>query len=209
MMDMIPTAPPPKSAIEPFSDLVNAHPLCTKLIDVNVAVIWMRAPMLELREKIEGFRVTVGVFLQGSVRQFRYSWKQLFRTPPAVPSVWNPSQKSVQHSAMELRRQLSAASSYTLWLQKQKGYLQNVDLPPVLPKRKGKPFPIPIEKMTQAARKDKKLAERGIERPLKPPENGILVPQLVPIAYEVLDAWKSFIKGLAQLLHVLPVYGCR
>ncbi|KAJ0007237.1 hypothetical protein Pint_30061 [Pistacia integerrima] len=163
----------------------------------------------------------------------------MLRTPPALPSVWNPSQKGVQHSAMELRPQLSATSSYTLWLQfglgqlqkvestscrtflcasqrsghyqivkKQKGYPQNVDLPPILPKRKKKPFPIPIEKMKQAARKDKKLAERGIEKPLKPPENGILVPQLVPVAYEVLDAWKSLIKGLAQLLHVIPVYGC-
>lgn len=92
---------------------------------------------------------------------------------------------------------------------KQKEYPQNVDLPPVLPKRKKKPFAIPIEKMIQAARKDRKLAERGIEKPLKPPENGILVPQLIPVAYEVSDAWKSLIKGLAQLLHVIPVYGCR
>ncbi|GAV70586.1 APO_RNA-bind domain-containing protein [Cephalotus follicularis] len=85
---------------------------------------------------------------------------------------------------------------------------QNVDLPPILPKRKKKPFPIPIKKIKQAARKDKKLAEMGIEKPLEPPENGLLVPFLIPAAYEVLDAWKLLIKGIAQLLHVIPVYGC-
>ncbi|KAJ0011096.1 hypothetical protein Pint_33151 [Pistacia integerrima] len=41
----------------------------------------------------------------------------MLRTPPALPSAWNPSRKGVQHSAMELRPQLSATSSYTLWLQ--------------------------------------------------------------------------------------------
>ncbi|KAH7526437.1 hypothetical protein JRO89_XSUnG0053300 [Xanthoceras sorbifolium] len=64
------------------------------------------------------------------------------------------------------------------------------------------------QKMRQAARKDKKLAEKGIEKPLEPPKNGLLVPHLIPVAYEVLDSWKILIKGLAQLLHVIPVYGC-
>ncbi|XP_031257284.1 uncharacterized protein LOC116115270 [Pistacia vera] len=48
-------------------------------------------------------------------------------TPPALPSAWNPSQKGVQHSAMELRPQLSATSSYTLWLQFGLGQLQKVE----------------------------------------------------------------------------------
>ncbi|XVF04380.1 hypothetical protein REPUB_Repub05bG0077600 [Reevesia pubescens] len=88
-------------------------------------------------------------------------------------------------------------------------YPQNVDLPPVLPKKKKKPYPIPFKEIQKAARKDKKLAEKGIEKPLQPSKNGLLVPDLIPVAYEVLDAWKVLIKGLAQLLHVIPVYGCR
>ncbi|XP_022717299.1 APO protein 1, chloroplastic-like [Durio zibethinus] len=87
-------------------------------------------------------------------------------------------------------------------------YPQNVDLPPILPKKKKKPYPIPFKEIQKAARKDKKLVERGIEKPLQPPKNGLLVPELIPVAYEVLDAWKVLIKGLAQLLHVIPVYGC-
>ncbi|XP_073317858.1 APO protein 1, chloroplastic isoform X1 [Primulina huaijiensis] len=85
---------------------------------------------------------------------------------------------------------------------------QNVELPPVLPRKKKKPYPIPITKIQQAARADKKLAEMGIEKPLGPPKNGLLVPELIPVAYEVVDAWKNLISGLAQLLHVVPVHAC-
>lgn len=84
-----------------------------------------------------------------------------------------------------------------------------MDLPPVLPKKKKKPYPIPIEKIRQVAKKDKKLAEMGIEKPLEPPKNGILVPDLTHVAYEVIDSWKLLIKGVAQLSLVIPVYGCR
>ncbi|ONK68202.1 uncharacterized protein A4U43_C05F8760 [Asparagus officinalis] len=85
---------------------------------------------------------------------------------------------------------------------------QNVDLPPILPKNKKKPYPIPLKKIQRAARTDKKLAEKGIEKPLEPPKNGLLVPELIPVAYEVLESWKVLIKGLSQLLTVVPVHGC-
>ena len=92
---------------------------------------------------------------------------------------------------------------------KHEGLPQNVGLPPILPKKKKKPYPIPLKKILQASRADKKLAEMGIEKSLEPPKNGLLVPDLVPVAYEVLDAWKILIKGVAQLLHIVPVYACR
>ncbi|PIA31571.1 hypothetical protein AQUCO_04900101v1 [Aquilegia coerulea] len=85
---------------------------------------------------------------------------------------------------------------------------QNVDLPPILPKAKKKPYAIPIKKIHQAARADKALAEKGIEKPLEPPKNGLLVSELIPVAYEVLEAWKVLIKDVSQLLHVIPVHGC-
>ncbi|KVH95954.1 APO domain-containing protein, partial [Cynara cardunculus var. scolymus] len=75
-------------------------------------------------------------------------------------------------------------------------------------KRKKKPYPIPLKKILEASRADKKLAEMGKEKPLEPPKNGLLVPDLVPVAYEVLDAWKILIKGVSQLLHVIPVHAC-
>ncbi|XXG63289.1 hypothetical protein AAC387_Pa05g1521 [Persea americana] len=85
---------------------------------------------------------------------------------------------------------------------------QNVDLPPILPKNKKKPYPIPLKKIRKLAKADKELMQKGIEKPLDPPKNGLLVPDLIPVAYEVLEAWKVLIKGLAQLLNVVPVYGC-
>lgn len=86
---------------------------------------------------------------------------------------------------------------------------QNVDLPLVLPKNKKKPYPVPLKKMQRAAKADRKLAEKGIEKPLEPPKNGLLVPELIPVAYEVLESWKVLIKGLSQLLTVVSVHGCR
>ncbi|KAF5207416.1 Apo protein 1 protein [Thalictrum thalictroides] len=85
---------------------------------------------------------------------------------------------------------------------------QNVDLPPILPRAKKKPYPIPIKMIHKAARADKALAEKGIEKPLEPPKNGLLVSELVPVAYEVLEGWKDLIKGVSRLLHVIPVHGC-
>lgn len=93
-------------------------------------------------------------------------------------------------------------------VKKQEAYPQNVNFPPILPKNKKKPYPIPFKLIQKAARADKKLAEKGIEKPLEPPKNGLLVPDLIPVAYEVLEAWKVLIKGLSQLLKVVPVYGC-
>ncbi|KAK9678479.1 hypothetical protein RND81_11G214400 [Saponaria officinalis] len=88
------------------------------------------------------------------------------------------------------------------------GIPQNVDLPPLLPKDKKKPFPIPIKEIQRRGRAEKKLAQMGVEKLLEPPANGLLVPELIPVAHEVLAAWKDLIKGLAQLLHVVPVQAC-
>ncbi|XP_039135016.1 LOW QUALITY PROTEIN: APO protein 1, chloroplastic-like [Dioscorea cayenensis subsp. rotundata] len=87
-------------------------------------------------------------------------------------------------------------------------YKQNVDLPPILPKNKKKPYPIPVKKMLRASREDKKASRIGDKKPLEPPKNGLLVPELIPVAYEVIEYWKVLIRGVARLLTVVPVYGC-
>ncbi|CAA6670762.1 unnamed protein product [Spirodela intermedia] len=63
--------------------------------------------------------------------------------------------------------------------------------------------------MQRAAKEIRKQGQMGIERPLEPPKNGLLVPDLVPVAYEVLDQWKELVRGLKQLLNFVPIYGCR
>ncbi|KAJ0043978.1 hypothetical protein Pint_18322 [Pistacia integerrima] len=39
-----------------YADFVNLN---TKLVDVDAGIVRMQAPLLELRERIEGFRVTI------------------------------------------------------------------------------------------------------------------------------------------------------
>ena len=80
---------------------------------------------------------------------------------------------------------------------KQKKLPQNEDLPLILPKNTKIPYPIPFKEIQHVAREDKKPAQMGIEKPLKPLKNGLLVPNLVPIAYELFEAGKLLIKGLA------------
>lgn len=92
---------------------------------------------------------------------------------------------------------------------KSQEYLQNVNLPPLLPKNKKKPFPIPLKKIVQAAKVDKKLSQMGIEKLLEPPKNGLLVSELIPVAHEVLEAWEVLLKGLSELVNIVPVFGCR
>lgn len=158
------------------------------------------------------------------------------RSQAAPLASWNQPQRGLLLGILEhYRPQLGASTLYSLQLKvrqektpitlgicccgcqrpadkfnsnKQKARRQNVDLPPRLPKGKKKPFPIPLEKILQASRADKMLAQKGVEKPLKPPKNGLLVPDLIPVAYEVVDAWKVLIRGVSQLLHVFQVHGC-
>ncbi|KAH1207078.1 APO protein 1, chloroplastic [Glycine max] len=157
--------------------------------------------------------------------------------PLLSSALWDPSHNCVSSSVEFIRPLLSASKSYSLGLKfncqqfckgrsklpgvlvcasrrpkgtvwRRKTLPQNEDLPPILPKNKKKPYPIPFKEIKQAGREDRKLAHMGIEKPLEPPKNGLLVPDLVPVAYEVFDAWKLLIEGLAQLLHVIPAHGC-
>ncbi|KAM2930094.1 hypothetical protein COP2_037160 [Malus domestica] len=146
----------------------------------------------------------------------------MFQNPPTVSSaLWESYPKGACLCTIEFKQpQLSAATSYGLGLKhgklhkggsifgaifsasrktrvqptyrKREAYPQNVDLPPVLPKNKKKPYPIPLNKIKQAAKEDKKLAELGIEKPLEPPKNGLLALDLIPVAHQVLDFLENF-----------------
>lgn len=80
---------------------------------------------------------------------------------------------------------------------------QNVDLPPMLPKRKKRPSLLP--KQTRR----RKLPDLWEDPSLKPPANGLLVEDLIPVAHEVMEAQGIVIKGVRLLLDELPVMACR
>lgn len=80
---------------------------------------------------------------------------------------------------------------------------QNVDLPPMHPKRRKKPSLLPKQSR-------KKRIPAIFEDPsLKPPANGLLVKPLIPVAHEVMEAKAIATKGVRLLLEELPVLACR
>ncbi|CAM6092826.1 unnamed protein product [Calypogeia fissa] len=79
---------------------------------------------------------------------------------------------------------------------------QNVDLPPLLPKRRKRPFLIP--------KKIKKNLPKIFEDPsLKSPANGLLVEDLIPVAHDVMQAKAIATRGVQRLLEELPIFACR
>lgn len=83
---------------------------------------------------------------------------------------------------------------------------QNTDLPPVLPKHKKKPF------ITNPKRGGF-LSKKGPKKPLEdcsfPPGNGLLVPELVPVAHAVFEARKTLLQLVSKLMEVVPVKACK
>ncbi|KAI3824754.1 hypothetical protein L1987_06225 [Smallanthus sonchifolius] len=78
---------------------------------------------------------------------------------------------------------------------KQFTHPQNTDLPPILHKNKKKTLSYPSKEDLASFEGRQKACRNGL---VEPPKNGLLVPDLVPVAYEVLDAWKILIKGTSS-----------
>eukprot|EP00250_Pteridium_aquilinum_P013930 c21666_g1_i1 orf=748-2079(-) len=80
---------------------------------------------------------------------------------------------------------------------------QNVNVPMELPVRKKKPFLNP-RKVT--GNKKKKAKSEEI---LQSPANGLLVPELIPVALETLKARATLMSGAHRLLKMFPIKACR
>ncbi|MCO5596553.1 hypothetical protein L7F22_050618 [Adiantum nelumboides] len=83
---------------------------------------------------------------------------------------------------------------------------QNTDLHRPPPKNKKKPWitpPRPGGFLRKLKRGPPKL------RRLRAPDNGLLVPKLIPVAHQVLEARKSVIHLVPKLMKVVPVQTCK
>lgn len=85
------------------------------------------------------------------------------------------------------------------------------DIPkPAKSKSERKPYPTPMKILVQRAKKERKARK---EQPCKmleePPENGLLVPELVGVAHQVYRARELTLLGLSKLVNVIPVHRCR
>ncbi|CAN6448854.1 unnamed protein product [Victoria cruziana] len=88
--------------------------------------------------------------------------------------------------------------------------LAYVDLPrPARDKSTRKPYPTPMKVLIQRAKMEKEARKLNPCRTLEPPDNGLLIPELVPIAHQVYRARNNLLDGLSNLLNVIDIRRCR
>ena len=83
---------------------------------------------------------------------------------------------------------------------------------PRLPRTKSerKPYPTPMKLLIQRAKKDREARKAEPCRLLQdPPDNGLLVPELVHVAHQVYWSRQSLLSGLSKLVLAVPVQRCR
>jgi hypothetical protein len=76
-------------------------------------------------------------------------------------------------------------------------------------KSERKPYVIPMKILIARAKAEKEARKAQPCRVLEePPENGLLVPELVEVAHRVYRARGYLLSGLSQLVRVIPVLRC-
>ena len=73
-----------------------------------------------------------------------------------------------------------------------------------------KPYVTPMKALIERVKAEKEVRKAQPRRVLEePPENGLLVPELVEVARRVYEACGSLLFSLSQLVRVIPVLRCR
>jgi hypothetical protein len=128
---------------------------------------------------------------------------------PSLTDQWSQWPEKRHHIGTQYDRQLGKFDkARVIVVRAAEQYPQNEDLPPVLPKRKKRPYVSPIKRGSF----EKKLRRRAGLVPVKPlvaPQNGLLVKKLIPVAHMVLGARATVLDGVGRLLKVIPVKACR
>ncbi|KAJ0236358.1 APO protein 3 [Hirschfeldia incana] len=78
-------------------------------------------------------------------------------------------------------------------------------------KSERKPYPTPMKELIRRAKEEKELRKSQPCRVLEdPPDNGLLVPDLVHVAHSVHRRRASLLSGLSRIIHHhIPVHRCR
>ncbi|OWM85684.1 APO protein 3, mitochondrial [Punica granatum] len=84
------------------------------------------------------------------------------------------------------------------------------DLPrPPRTKSERKPHPTPMKVLIRRAKEEREARKLQPCRMLEnPPDNGLLVPELIPVAHHIYRARESLLKGLSELVRSIPVQRC-
>ena len=85
------------------------------------------------------------------------------------------------------------------------------DLPrPCSKKSARKPYPTPMKILIRRAKEEREARKAQPCRVLEdPPDNGLLVPELIGVAHKVYQAQQSLLHGIRKLIDVIPVQRCR
>lgn len=76
-------------------------------------------------------------------------------------------------------------------------------------KSERKPYPTPMKTLIRRAKEEREARKSQPCRLLEhPPENGLLVPELVEVAHRVHRARESLLFGVSKLLQVIPLQRC-
>lgn len=84
-----------------------------------------------------------------------------------------------------------------------------VDLPKPRRSSDRKPLVTPITELKRRAREERRARREVREVALRPPENGLLVQTLVPVACEVFAARKQLLCYAERVAESIPVHACR
>ncbi|XP_052184052.1 APO protein 3, mitochondrial [Diospyros lotus] len=77
-------------------------------------------------------------------------------------------------------------------------------------KSERKPYPTPMKVLIRKAKEERATRKAQPCRMLEePPDNGLLVPELVGVAHRVYQAWETVRFGISKLVNVIPVQRCR
>lgn len=87
------------------------------------------------------------------------------------------------------------------------------DVPRPAKKWQRKPYPTPMKELIRRAKEEKRARQNSPCRLLEnAPENGLLVPDLIEVAYQVYNANEILLLGLSKLVDgdsAIPVKKCR
>ncbi|XP_020679196.1 APO protein 3, mitochondrial [Dendrobium catenatum] len=89
------------------------------------------------------------------------------------------------------------------------GFTEHVELPVRRQRSERKPLVTSINHLKRNARLERKMRQDVREIMLKPPENGLLVKRLIPVAHEVYDARKELYDCVSLVLKSVLVHVCR
>jgi len=83
------------------------------------------------------------------------------------------------------------------------------EMPKKLNKFERKPLVTSFNELKREARLKKKERQKVHEIVLQPPENGLLVKNLIPVAHEVFAARRELLSCVSRLVNYTAIYVCR